>query len=113
MTDIMNSLSQVSDLTRNSIAPTYNGKELAKAKQTAQDFEAFFLSKSIESMYEGVGDDEMFGGGEAEKMYRSLLIDEYGKQIAKSGGVGVADNVMNFMLAQQEVPATTTSQGVQ
>ncbi len=105
--DVLSALSQVQPSQSKAYTSQYSEKDLAKAKSAAEDFEAFFLSKSIESMYEGVGEDEMFGGGEAEKMYRSLLIDEYGKQIAKSGGVGVAENVMNFMLAQQEVPASS------
>lgn len=74
----------------------------AKAKDAAQDFEAFFLSRMMESMFEGVSTDGMFGGGEAEKIYRSLLLDEYGKEMAKLGTVGVKDYVMDAILKLQE-----------
>jgi Rod binding domain-containing protein len=45
----------------------------------------------------------MFGGGKGEEMYRSLLVEEYGKTIAKAGGVGIADQVKAEMLKLQEV----------
>lgn len=74
----------------------------AKAEAAAQDFEAFFLSRMMESMFEGVSTDGMFGGGEAEKIYRSLLLDEYGKEMAKLGTIGVKDYVMDAILKLQE-----------
>lgn len=73
-----------------------------KAEKSAEDFEAFFLSRMMESMFEGVSTDGFFGGGQAEKIYRSLLLDEYGKEMAKLGGVGVKDYVMNAILQMQE-----------
>lgn len=74
----------------------------AEARETAQDFEAFFLSKMMETMFDGISTEGMFGGGHAEKIYRSLLINEYGKSMAKTGTVGVADVVMRSMLEAQE-----------
>ena len=73
-----------------------------KAEESAQDFEAFFLSRMLESMYEGVSTDGFFGGGQAEKIYRSLLLDEYGKEMAKLGGIGVKDYVLQAILDMQE-----------
>lgn len=72
-------------------------------KQTAEDFEAFFLGRMVESMYEGISTDGMFGGGNGEKVFRSLLINEYGKSMAKTGSVGVADYVMRSILEMQEI----------
>ena len=73
-------------------------------RQTAEDFEAFFLSRMVETMFEGISTDGMFGGGNGEKVFRSLLINEYGKAMAKTGTVGVADYVMKSILEMQEVP---------
>jgi len=78
------------------------GASLAKIRDTAQNFEAVFISQMIKPMFEGISSDTMFGGGAAEDMYRSLMIDEYGKSIAKSGGIGIADSVMGEMLKLQE-----------
>ncbi len=77
--------------------------DLAKAEETAENFEAFFISKMMESMFEGISTDGMFGGGHAEKIYRSLLLDEYGKAMAKTGSIGVKDEVMRSILEMQEM----------
>ncbi|MCW8916154.1 MAG: rod-binding protein [Magnetovibrio sp.] len=79
------------------------GADLNKLRDTAQDFEAVFLSQMLKPMFEGLETDGMFGGGQAEEMWRSLMVDEYGKSIAKSGGIGIADAVMSEMIKMQEV----------
>ena len=84
-------------------APQMNVKDLAKAEKSAEDFEAFFLTKMMETMFEGVSTDGMFGGGNAEKIYRSMLLDEYGKEMAKVGTVGVKQSVMRSILEMQEM----------
>lgn len=71
--------------------------------KTAEDFEAFFLSQMFEHMFDGVSTDGPFGGGQAERIYRSLMVQEYGKQVARAGGVGIADSVKREMLQLQEV----------
>ena len=44
----------------------------------------------------------LFGGGQGEEMFRSMMFDEYGKQIAPSGGIGIADMVQKEILRMQE-----------
>jgi Rod binding domain-containing protein len=44
----------------------------------------------------------MFGGGSAETVYRSLLLQEYSKVAAGNGGVGIADAVRREILRAQE-----------
>jgi Rod binding domain-containing protein len=72
------------------------------AKKAAQNFEAVFLSQMFGQMFKGIGTDGLFGGGSGEEMFRPLLLDEYGKMIAKRGGVGIADAVLRSLIAQQE-----------
>ena len=102
MIDIMTNTSAITTSLWNNTKTPMVSKELAKAEKSAEDFEAFFLTKMMESMYEGVSTDGMFGGGHAEKIYRSLLLDEYGKEMAKVGSIGVKDYVMNAILQMQE-----------
>jgi len=78
------------------------GTNAADARKAAENFEAFFLSQSLDSMFAGVETDSLFGGGQAEKVYRSLLNQEYAKVAAKSGGVGIADAVQREILRMQE-----------
>jgi len=73
------------------------------AHQAGEDFEAFFLSQVFEHMFSGVGNDPIFGGGQSETIYRSLLLQQYSKVAAKSGGVGLADAVQREILNAQEV----------
>ena len=72
------------------------------AKKAAKDFEAMFMSSMLESMTAGMKTDKMFGGGQAEQMYRSMLNQEYGKAIAAHGSLGIADAIQREMLKMQE-----------
>jgi peptidoglycan hydrolase FlgJ len=78
-------------------------KDPVQIKKAAQEFESVFISQMLGHMFVSVGNDEMFGGGEAEDIYRSMMIDEYGKLMAKSGGIGIADQVTRELLQNQEV----------
>jgi Rod binding domain-containing protein len=74
----------------------------AGAHKVAQDFEAFYLAQAMDSMFAGINSDKLFGGGEGENVYRSLLSQEYAKVAAKSGGLGIADAVQREILRLQE-----------
>jgi len=54
-------------------------------------------------MFSGVKTDGPFGGGSAEESWRGFLLDEYGKSITASGGIGIADAVYSELVALQEV----------
>ncbi|MFQ5347668.1 MAG: rod-binding protein [Rhodothalassiaceae bacterium] len=71
-------------------------------RKAAEDFEAVFLGQMLRPMFKGLATDGLFGGGHAEEIYRSLLIDEMGRSIAKSGGVGIADAVYRELVSIQE-----------
>ena len=75
---------------------------IAAARQAAEDFEAVFLSQMLSHMFAGVETGGPFGGGHAEEVFQSVMVDEYGKMMARSGGVGLADSVMNEILRMQE-----------
>jgi Rod binding domain-containing protein len=78
------------------------GARTDKAHAAAQEFEAFFVGQMMEYMSAGIKSDGVFGGGQAEDTWRSMLNQEYGKQIAKSGRLGIADMVMKGMVQAQE-----------
>jgi Rod binding domain-containing protein len=78
--------------------------ELAKRGQiakTAQDFEASFLSVMLQSMFQGVKQQEPFGGGEGEEMFKSFMSEAMAKQMAKAGGIGLSKSVQAEMLKMQ------------
>ncbi len=75
--------------------------EIARIRQTAQDFEATFLAQMLRPMFEGLSTEAPFGGGHAEETWRGFMIDEMGKQISRAGGIGLADQVMAEMIRMQ------------
>lgn len=77
----------------------------AKARATAKNFEAMFMTQMLGHMFSGIEQENgVFGGGHAEAMFRPMLLEEYGKMIANRGnGIGLADHVTRALLAHQEV----------
>lgn len=71
-------------------------------REAAVDFEAFFLSQMFSEMFAGIETDPVFGGGAGEDVFRSMMIQQFGKSVAQSGGIGIADAVMREMIALQE-----------
>lgn len=72
-----------------------------KIAETAQSFEATFLSSMLKPMFEGLDTEGPFGGGQGEAMFRSFLTDALAKQTVKAGGIGIADTVQREMLKLQ------------
>jgi peptidoglycan hydrolase FlgJ len=61
-----------------------------RAKGTpAQQFEAFVLQTFVESMLPQ-GAAAVFGKGNAGSIWRSMLAEQLGAQLAKAGGIGIA-----------------------
>jgi peptidoglycan hydrolase FlgJ len=79
-----------------------------KAWQAAQDFEAVFLNSMFSQMFTGIDGEGPFGGGKSVGVWRSFLTDEYAKSFARNGGIGIAPQVYQSLIAQQE--AATNSQ---
>lgn len=73
-----------------------------QAKKVARQFEGVLISQMLNDMFAGVKTDGMFGGGPGEDMFRTLMIDEYGKQVAAQGGLGLADHITRALLSTQE-----------
>lgn len=72
-------------------------------KKSVQDFEAFFLTQAFETMYNTVPVNENFGGGNGEKIFRSMLMQEYGKMTAQAGGIGLTNEIMAQLVASGKV----------
>ncbi|GAA0551549.1 Rod binding domain-containing protein [Rhizomicrobium palustre] len=83
-------------------------KDTARAQKAAQDFEGVFLTQMLGQMFSGLSTDGPFGGGQGEAMFRSLMLDEYGKQLSKQGGIGLAPHITAELLKHQE--ASTSGQ---
>lgn len=77
----------------------------AAADKVAKEFEAMIVGQLMESMFAGMRESPLFGGGgPAEKPWRSMMLQEYGKAIAESGGLGIGrmthDEIARLYAAQ-------------
>ena len=73
----------------------------AKAKATAQDFEAVFLNSMFSHMTSGLNGEGPFGSTTGTGVWRSMLTEQYSKTFAKAGGVGIAKEVYRTLILQQ------------
>lgn len=73
-----------------------------QVRRAAEEFEAVFIAQMMAPMFEGLETDEMFGGGPGEDLYRSILVEEYGKSIARAGGIGLSDAIQREIIRLQE-----------
>jgi Rod binding domain-containing protein len=91
-------LSIATPLPQAKFAPPEN-PEMRKA---AQEFEAVFINELLSHMDQGLSTDGPFSGGQAEGIYRGMFDEAVGKELAKRGGIGIAENVYREMLKMQE-----------
>lgn len=78
-----------------------NARQLEKIADSAEEFEAVFIAEMMKPMFEDIQTDGLFGGGKGEEVFRSLLLQEYGKLTAKTGKIGIADAVKKELIQMQ------------
>jgi peptidoglycan hydrolase FlgJ len=77
--------------------------EPEKVWKAARDFEAMALGAFLKPMFETSNTGKgLFSGGEAEKTWKPMLVDEIAKQMAATGGLGLAAPIHDAMLRMQE-----------
>jgi Rod binding domain-containing protein len=72
-----------------------------------QSFEAVLLSYMMRVMRQGESRDKLFGGGLAEGIYREMLDDQLTREMATSGGTGIAQ----MLYEQLEAAAVADNAG--
>lgn len=75
--------------------------DMKRIDETARDFEAMFMTEMMRPMFDGLKTNEMFGGGRGEEVFKSMLLDEYGKSMAVQGTLGIADLVKQALIEMQ------------
>ena len=73
----------------------------AKAKASSQDFEAMFLNSMFSQMTSGIKGEGPFGDTPGTGVWRSMLTDQYSKNFAKAGGIGISTDVYRTLILQQ------------
>jgi len=75
----------------------------AAIDKAAKDFEAIFLGQMMSQMFGESTGEEMFGDSDSNEIYRGMMMEQYGQQISKAGGIGIADYLKRELLKAQEV----------
>ena len=86
----------------NGATPATNPPSVKNAEKTAEEFEAVFLSQFLKSMTQDLGGAGSVAGDGGE-VYRDMFTQEVAKMISRSGGIGVADVILQEMLKVQEI----------
>ena len=73
----------------------------AKAKASSQDFEAVFLNSMFSQMTSGIKGEGPYGDTPGTGAWRSMLTDQYSKNFAKAGGIGISTDVYRTLILQQ------------
>ena len=82
---------------------TLSPAEKQKIAATAQQFEAMAIGQLLAPMFDTVDTSKgLFGGGEAEAAWKPMMVSEMAKQVAKGGGFGLAQPIMQQMMRLQE-----------
>jgi flagellar protein FlgJ len=75
----------------------------AKLRHAAEEFTTTALTELLQPMFDSADTSNgMFGGGAVEQQFKPMLIQEIARQIAHSGGLGLAEPVYQQMLRLQE-----------
>jgi len=75
-----------------------------KVLDAARAFESFVIEYMFKTMDKSVERSDLFGGGHAEAISRSMLYEEYAKSATKAGGLGLADAILDQLLSADKVP---------
>ena len=76
-------------------------QQQTRAKATATDFEAMFLNSMFSQMTAGLKGEGPFGDTPSTGVWRSMLTEQYSKQFAKAGGVGISNEVYRTLILTQ------------
>lgn len=83
-------------------ASIQDDKEKAKLKEVCKDMEAVYLNLMLSKMRATVPKSKLMGDSSQEEMFRSLLDSEMTKNLAKAGGIGLADMLYRQLTIEAE-----------
>ncbi len=76
-------------------------KEMERLDVVSKDFEAMFVTEMMRPMFSQLKPDPIFGGGKGEEIFQGMMLQEYGKMMAETGQIGIADSVKEALIRMQ------------
>jgi peptidoglycan hydrolase FlgJ len=61
-----------------------------KLEKACHQFESIFIKYMLHTMRETIPENNLFGGGQAEKIYTDMMDDKVAQSISKQRGIGLA-----------------------
>jgi Rod binding domain-containing protein len=86
---------------KNDATKKMSDKDMKHFDGVAEDFEAMFVTEMMKPMFEQIKPDERFGGGKGEEIFSGMMLQEYGKMMAETGQLGIADVVKQELIRMQ------------
>lgn len=83
-------------------SPVFQTENRQKVREAAVKFEAMFLNEMFSHMFEGIDENNPLGGGHGEKVFRSMMVDQYAQLTAKTGQTKIAVTLEREILRMQE-----------
>lgn len=83
-------------------APSAQAHGHAGLRQQAEELEAVFLNTLVSEMFKTIGKDSENGGDFGTETWRGMQSEQFAAAIARTGGVGIADQIMTSLLQAQE-----------
>ncbi len=68
--------------------------ERKKIEKVAKEFEAMFVSEVFKDVQKTIPDDNIINGGQAEKIFKGMLIEQYAKEGVKNDSLGLAKQLV-------------------
>ncbi|SUZ72142.1 uncharacterized protein METZ01_LOCUS24996 [marine metagenome] len=77
----------------NKIPETKGVSDDAKLREAANDFEAIFIQQMLKTMRKTSFESDLLPKSEGEKVFQSLLDEQYALLSAKSGSLGLSEMI--------------------
>ena len=77
-----------------------NQSEMAKLKESCQDFEALFVKQMLNAMKKTVNKTDLIKRNMGEDIFEDMLYDEYAKKITETSRLGISEMMYNQLSRQ-------------
>ncbi len=96
--------SQINDYKTNKFNHLIDSKNANEEEvlKVSKQFSSIFISTLLNSVFDNIPSNSITGGGSAEKLWRSMQIQEYGKLMTERGGLGISKTIQDQLLSLQE-----------
>jgi len=84
-------------------------QHIDRLRDQAVELEGVFLNTLLKEMFSSLKTDQAsFGGGFGEETWRGMQSEQLADSMAKSGGIGLADQLLDGLIKLQEASQSTT-----